>query len=177
MDEKLTEAQRRGFVYDPDAVEAAENGTLKAEVEQTTEANAEVSEAPAEGVKLEGVVDIQVIDAIKDAIAGGPVTSEDGQEGELAEESKEALAAKLAELEAQTKDLSDAIETMGDAAETATEAVDEFAASIAKKANTRMFKELRSRDTAKKRTCDTCLTRVPVAEIGTRETCNKCLGK
>lgn len=50
----------------------------------------------------------------------------------------------------------------------------EFDLMTAVKLNARRVRELRLRDTGKKRTCAVCVTRVPIAIIGTREICDNC---
>ncbi len=173
----------RGFTFDPDAVEAAETGVLKAEaLELATATEAAVVGSPEcgtqcdctgepgeEGVDgLEGAVDIQVIDAIN--AAKGQMTEEQiSDEIAALDTFREGLvstAEAATEVAKSLKSTADAVAEMNRRAKL-----------VAEKSSQKLVRELRKVDPKNKKTCAGCHVRVPLEVIGggKSEMCDACL--
>ena len=174
----------RGFSYDPDAVEAAENGTLK--VEATAEATVEetkpgqVPETGDSEATIEGAVDVQVIDAIKEANGFMPETVLETSAEPLTEEQIGERIAGLDRFREALVPATEAFKELGESADAAAQAVAEMKrklALVAEKAAKKLVRELRKADPKDKRTCAICCSRVPLQVIGggKNDACDACM--
>lgn len=187
----------RGFSYDPDAVEAAENGTLKLETETEVLLN-------QDGVQITGSDEVPTatsgfvaVEETKPELDWNPHAPEAGDpaanlEGAVCSQVLEAIKDAKGEPD-QPADFQDLVSTaealaaVGEAASAAAQAVGQVAdaaaemkrkmALVAEKAKQKLVRELRKADPKHKKTCSICHTRVPLEVIGAgkNDACDACL--